>query len=144
MKREALLYMEPNSKSYGDPHKFAQCSTCPMWAGDEYNVCSIHGKKVPVKGTATCGLYVNGEPMGKMAYEHAMPFVTPAQSGLEDRDVRCENCNYYHGSCVLFETLGMDPDVEATGCCNANEAIEKKESKKHTSAEKPATGFFKK
>lgn len=143
MKRVALLYLEPNSKSYGDHHKFAQCSTCPMWSGPEYNVCSIHGKNFTVKGTATCGLYVNGKPMGKMAYEHAHAFVTPDQSGFEDREVRCENCHYFHGNCILFKSLGIDDEVSPVGCCNANEA-KKKPTKSEKSAEKPSNRFFKK
>jgi hypothetical protein len=88
-------------------------------------LCSIHGPSVPITAQMSCGLYVHGEPAGgQMALVAA---VTPEESGLVDREVRCENCTFFSGqSCGLYDKLnGVLPDifdldvaVQAKGCCN--------------------------
>ncbi len=122
--KEAFLYLEPLNSDV----EFAQCSTCRDWVMDD-DRCRIHGQYVTVPGTASCGFYIEGTPCQPGAHTEAI--VTPTDSGLTDREVRCENC-YYGGPeiyvCGLFETLNkalpndFDIDVNITpkGCCNAN------------------------
>ena len=126
--RDAFLYLEPD----GDVDYFAQCSTCFMWvAGD--NLCTIHGPHIEVPGTASCGFYVPGEPgpPGTTTYSR----VTPVESGLVNRKVRCENCRWggpKNYICGLYETLNsemgeifdLDVNIDPKGCCNANEPRE--------------------
>lgn len=144
MKREVFLYMEPRKGTYGNHSEFAQCSTCMMWTGAKHNTCTIHGK-TKVTGDMTCGLYVNGHPMPDEA-GHEMDSVTKAESGLEKRDVRCENCGYYekkNSHCHLFMMLDMDSKVHPKGCCNAN--IPKNEVITiGVVKERPSAKFFKK
>jgi len=91
--------------------------------------CSLHGQNIPVDDDDSCGLFVPGtyDPSEK---KHSQPSVTPAESGLVDRQVRCENCAYFEADeseCELFETLNechpdmflLDPNVKPDGCCNA-------------------------
>ncbi len=133
--RNAFLYVEPkNSKQNDDT--FAQCESCVMWTGAKRNTCTIHGPKITTKATASCGWYVPGAPdlTGK-----EIPLVTPEESGLVTRQVRCENCVSFRrpneeatrGTCELFATLNkqdpknyeLDDDVHKHGCCNAQRPV---------------------
>lgn len=120
--RDAFLYMEPD----GSEPEFGQCGTCRMFLR---GTCSLHGPDVEVDEDDSCGLYVPGE-YDASEREHAQPSVTPDESGLVDRPVRCENCAYYEADdqeCELFEMLNekfpeqfdLDEDVAPEGCCNA-------------------------
>lgn len=125
LERDAFLYMDPRA-----PRKrFAQCSACRDWvAGDRR--CVIHGPRVIVPGSASCGLYVWGVPKPRGTETHAR--VTPEESGLVDRKVRCENCKWFdadESQCGLYKMLNeklpevfdLDTNVDAEGCCNANQ-----------------------
>jgi len=123
LKRDAFIYLHPN----GDK----QCGTCRDWVVDGY--CHIHGSSVKVPATASCGLYVHGEPSTGAVPNWAA--VTPEESGLVDRPVRCENC-YWGGpeeyECELFhqlnrympEIFALDTAIEPKGCCNAQQPRE--------------------
>ena len=122
-----------------------------MWMGEERKRCSIHGPEIEVTGDATCGLYVNGKPMVEMAgKEHTQ--VTPDESGLEKREVRCENCDFFKkpSICSLYEQLNqmsdshfdLDKEVYHLGCCNANSPIKPKEELPER--ERPSEAFFRK
>jgi len=129
--RDAFLYMEPGSDvSMSKQKAWAQCSTCFMHDGDE--ICHIHGKEVLVTGEMSCGLYVYGEPSEEMG-KTAMPLVTPDESGLVLREVRCENCYYVTTKgkktwCRLFALINrgfpiwfnLEPEISIYGCCNAH------------------------
>jgi|SRR5215475_621918 len=121
--RDAFLYMGPRAPT----SRFAQCSTCRDWISGD-NRCVIHGPRVTVKASMSCGLYVHGEP--EYAGAAAWPMVTPEQSGLVRRQVRCENCSHFDepdSKCGLYDTLNKKmPDVfdlrvevHPQGCCNA-------------------------
>lgn len=128
LKRDVFLYMAPR----GDGDDFAQCATCMMWTGtkgDQANRCHIHGPRIEITGDYTCGIYVHGKPMpgGKL-----MASVTPKESGLERRPVRCENCHHSRSwggkaNCGLFARLNedlptvfdLDTVIEPKACCNA-------------------------
>lgn len=105
--------------------RFAQCSTCRDWVTGDRR-CVIHGPKIKIGGDFSCGLYVHGEPMppGTKTYID----VTPEESGLVDREVRCENCKYFgDDECGLYRILNdwrsdlfdLDVKVDAHACCNA-------------------------
>ncbi len=147
--RDAFLYFDPSPKSPKD--KFAQCGTCRMFVPDEYmgkkddmDLCIAHGSNVKVGETFSCGLYAGwpkGPPNPEVIKSHAEELkkgipgsVTPDESGLVDRQVRCENCLFYKkdGSiCNLYDMLNrqmqkywdLDIKVDPYGCCNANMAI---------------------
>lgn len=123
LERDAFLYLNP--EAYSD--NFAQCSTCEMWVEGD-NRCTIHGPRVKIQGTASCGFYVPGEPYSQGA--ETEPLVTAEESGLVDRPVRCENCQWGGPStyrCRLFAGLNerlpdvfdLDEQIEPKGCCNA-------------------------
>lgn len=121
--RDAFLYLDPRAPR----DRFAQCSTCRDWVTGDRR-CVIHGPKVTVKGSMSCGLYVNGSPQPPQTATYAR--VTPEESGLVDREVRCENCRFFgDDECGLFRLLNdhmgdyfdLDVKVHAQGCCNANE-----------------------
>ncbi len=124
--RDIFLYMDP----VGQTQRFAQCSTCRDWVtGDR--LCVIHGRKVKVPGTASCGLYVNGVP--QPAGSPTLARVTPRESGLVNREVRCENCHFFgEGECGLYQILNdwrpemfaLDVGVDSHGCCNAQTPAE--------------------
>jgi len=120
---DAFLYLDPD----GDEDEFAQCSSCRDWIKDD-DLCVIHGPYLTVPGTASCGLYVCGEPQPAGTEAHFK--VTPEESGLVDREVRCENCisggpEAY--TCKLFvllnetlpEEFDIRTDIDPKGCCNA-------------------------
>jgi len=125
--RDAFLYMAPR---FAPKTRFAQCSTCRDWVmGDRR--CVIHGPKVTVPGTASCGLYVWGVP--HPAGTETKFRVTPEESGLVNREVRCENCTWVEGDmdrCGLYRLLNqrmpgvfdLDTHIEKHGCCNAQQS----------------------
>lgn len=121
--RSAFLYMDPEP----GVDDFAQCLTCRDWVrGDD--LCVIHGPLVEVPGSASCGLYVFGDPQPPGTSTSTM--VTGLESGLVNHKVRCENCKHFDsGFCGLFDLLNdklpstftLDAYVQPKGCCNAHE-----------------------
>lgn len=142
VERDAFLFFMPHSNS--PEEEFAQCETCRMWVPETYsgtkNLCILHGSKVTVEGTASCGLYAiwpKGKPNPAVIKDHADELkqgvpgsVTPEESGLVDRPVRCDNCGFFEAdnTCGLYETLNrqlpdvfdLDTKVAEDACCNAN------------------------
>jgi hypothetical protein len=130
IKRDAFIYLDPK----GNKKKFAQCETCMMWTGPKHLTCTIHGKDATAKATMSCDFYVHGMPMPQMAgKEHKS--VTPKESGLVDRPVRCENCAHYDtkpSKCEMFAALNkshpamfdLEEGVDKYGCCNGNVPME--------------------
>lgn len=130
-KRNIFLYLDPMEPM----DEFAQCSTCRDWIMDD-DKCVIHSQDVDVPGTVSCGLYVHGIP--QVAGTPCLGIVTPEESGLVDREVRCENCTWfnYHptdgDTCGFFELLNytmpdvfdLDTFVHEKGCCNAQQPPE--------------------
>ena len=132
VKRDAFLYLEPDSESYL-PERYAECISCAMWTGYERMRCSIHGKTLEIEGSDSCGLYVNGKPHTEMAGKE-MELVTPEQSGLTKNAVRCENCISFdrdRSRCNFYTELNMTmpsvfalkENVKTNGCCNAQRPI---------------------
>ena len=126
IQRDAFLYLEPKTSKHRK--NFAQCRDCMMWTGSKHNICTIHGKAVRVTGSMSCGLYVEGDPMPDHT-EDAMPLVSPRDSGLVDRPVRCENCAHANAAdktCEFYHELNegdlfdLDEKIDPKGCCNAN------------------------
>lgn len=146
--RDAFIYLDPGKT----PKKaFAQCGPCRMFVPHEaldgfrkHDLCIIHGSNVKVDEGYSCGLMVGwpkGKPNPDVVKDHAAELkknipgsVTPEQSGLVDRQVRCENCDYHNaeaGKCGLYGMLNakfpkvfdLDEKVDEYGCCNANMAI---------------------
>lgn len=124
-KREAIGYLDPAK----DKNEFAQCSTCIQYTGTEHKHCLSHGKDVNILPTMSCNYYCPGKPNPELE-PYITKSITPEQSGLVDRKVRCENCALYNpqGShCELMETLNekapeffdMNKHVDPKGCCNA-------------------------
>jgi hypothetical protein len=122
--RDAFIYFGPKAPTYA----FAQCSTCRMWVSS--GQCEIHGPDVKVVGSMSCALYIHGTPLEPGA--RTSPIVTPTESGLVDREVRCENCKFggpERRSCDLFTMLNhwrpdlfnLNPLIDPKGCCNAQE-----------------------
>jgi hypothetical protein len=128
LKRDAFLYLDPKAPD----DRFAQCNTCRDWIMED-DRCVIHAQDVRVPSSASCGFYIIGAP--QVAGARCMGAVTPEESGLVDRAVRCENCRHFDDAdseCNLFRRLNMylpelfdlDESVDAKGCCNANQAKE--------------------
>jgi hypothetical protein len=142
--RDAFLYFDPKS-----PEKqFAQCSTCRKYvpkkflgASAPFDLCIEHGSKVEVGPGWSCGMYSvwpKGSPDAVVMRNHASELkpglpgsVTPEESGLVDREVRCENCGFFQSAackCGLYAALNLllprvfdlDSAVDEYGCCNAN------------------------
>jgi hypothetical protein len=120
--RDAFLYLAPR---FAPKTRFAQCSTCRDWVTGDRR-CVIHGSKITVPGGASCGLYVWGIANPKGTETRAR--VTPEESGLINREVRCENCKFFgDDECGLYRILNdrlgeyfdLDVKVDAHGCCNA-------------------------
>jgi hypothetical protein len=87
--RDAFLYLAPKPPEAS----FAQCNTCRDW------VSVIHGPKIT--GTASCGFNVHGDP--QRCGTKTFIDVTPEESGLVDRQARCENCKYGGEHCELYK-----------------------------------------
>lgn len=140
--RDAFVYLNPISEV--SKNRFAQCETCRLWVpGFEGGGCIIHGsKQVPITASMSCALFIawpDGKPEPDAVQNHLAELqkdipgvVTPEESGLVDREVRCENCDYFDSGkakCGLFEKLNkampdifdLQTDVDAYGCCNAQE-----------------------
>jgi hypothetical protein len=74
-------------------------------------------------GGFSCGLYVPGKPVNFPVKK----YVTPQESGLVDRQVRCENCKFGGEECGLYKMLNkkmpevfdLDTKIESKACCNA-------------------------
>ena len=116
-----------------DPQKpkdeFAQCGTCVHFLAKQQR-CELHGKDDEVDEDDSCGLYVHGTAE---ADEEPEGLVTPEQSGLVSREVRCENCMFFDPDseprehCDLYTQLNrilpklfdLDRYVDEYGCCNA-------------------------
>lgn len=123
--RATFLYFDPKTPK----DEFAQCGTCVHFLEDQGR-CELHGADVEVDDDDSCGLYVHGE-----AEEGEKPegLVTPEESGLVSREVRCENCMFFDPDsearehCDLYTQLNrilpklfdLDRYVKAQGCCNA-------------------------
>ncbi len=123
--RATFLYFDPKAPK----DEFAQCGTCVHFLED-IGRCELHGADVEVDDDDSCGLYVHGE-----AEEGEKPegLVTPEESGLVSREVRCENCMFFDPDseprehCDLYTQLNrilpklfdLDRYVKAQGCCNA-------------------------
>ena len=124
---ETFLYLSPEQ----GVDDFAQCSTCRDWVAED-NRCYIHGRHVEVLGSMSCGFYVYGEPLAEGTTTYAM--VSPTESGLVDREVRCENCRHLEDDhvCGFFDMLNkrlpdtfeIDTEVHPKGCCNAQQPKE--------------------
>lgn len=125
--RATFLYMKP--KPGYDPEENAQCESCIHWIDDK-DRCELHGKGDDIDGDDSCCLYVAGpnatgkEPLGR---------VTPKESGLVSRQVRCDNCMFFDPDsepkvhCDFYSQLNrmlpkvfdLDRYVEEDACCNA-------------------------
>jgi hypothetical protein len=122
--RDCFIYLDPKPPE----DQFAQCSTCRLWR-IHHDLCSIHGPEIKVTGDMSCALYIHGDPRPVGANIDAV--VTPIESGLVDRQVRCENCQWFYESdqCNLFDLLNkahphefnLDTKVHPKGCCNAQQ-----------------------
>lgn len=125
--RDAFLYLDPR---FAPKSKWAQCSTCRDWIIDRH--CVIHKQSVNVPGDASCGFYVWGVP--KPRGTECLGRVTPEESGLVVRDVRCENCKWFDatGECEFYkllnkrlpDTFDLNVRVDKQGCCNAQQPEE--------------------
>jgi Pyruvate/2-oxoacid:ferredoxin oxidoreductase delta subunit len=155
IKRDAFLYLEPAKNTAN----FAQCGTCTFFvpahalntarSGGEpspKDLCCLHGAKVGIEAGYSCGMYVPGRPTPADLAAHAAELraghpaaVTPKESGLVERKVRCEHCFFFdakESECELFEDLttkmstvfDLDESVEKGACCNAQTPTEKKKS----------------
>lgn len=120
--RAAFLYMPPGKRGEDN----AQCKSCIMWLA-EHDRCIIHAADVVVDDDDSCGFYLPGSPARK-GMGRPMGLVTPKESGLVGRQVRCDNCFYAdHGSCGLYAELNrtmpavfdLDEKIDADACCNA-------------------------
>lgn len=122
--RATFLYMDPQKPK----DEFAQCGTCIHFLKNTSR-CEIHGKDVKVDDDDSCGLYVHGAT----GNDEPEKLVTPKESGLVSRQVRCENCMFFDPDseprehCDLFTQLNrilpklfdLDRYVDEYGCCNA-------------------------
>lgn len=122
--RAAFLYMDPKAPKT----RFAQCGTCPHWI-EGNDLCELHPPDVDVDDGDSCGFYVPGKPAGV----RPMGLVTPKESGLVSRQVRCENCMFFDSKtearehCDFYTQLNrmfpslfnLDRYVDRHGCCNA-------------------------
>ena len=128
MERNDFVYLEPK----GSPEDFAQCRSCKMFV-ESHMVCSLHGMKVKVHEGMSCNEYAFGKA-DDTELPHVSAAFTPEESGLVDREVRCENCEFFESEdndCFLFKLLNIDHKVNKHGCCNAQEP------KDHDKKEKP-------
>jgi len=78
---------------------------------------------------------VHGEPSSDA---EPIALVTPKESGLVHRQVRCENCRYLDGEiCGLYQDLNelmpekfaLEAKVGRHGCCNAQMPVAANQSK---------------
>ena len=124
--RATFLYMPPKGDQ---PAANAQCQTCVHWISDK-DRCELHRPKDDIDDDDSCCLYVEGpNATGKVP----LSLVTPEESGLVSRQVRCQNCMFFDPTsearehCDFYTQLNrmfphifrLDRYVEAHGCCNA-------------------------
>lgn len=118
--REALGYLEPHTKGLEDD--FAQCAHCFLF--DRKDRCGIHGPKVEIKAGDSCIYFAPGVYGGMKP----VVLVSPKESQLVHRKVRCENCRFstqVH-RCRLYSLLNsvlpaifkLDDKIEPKACCN--------------------------
>jgi broad specificity phosphatase PhoE len=109
-------------------NNYAQCTSCKMFISSKA-VCSLHGMDVKIKGSMSCSLHAYGHA-DESELQHVSAAFTPQESGLVDRQVRCENCKFYceeDSDCELFEFLNgevgvafaLNDKVDKHGCCTA-------------------------
>jgi hypothetical protein len=118
--RAQLGYLEPHQKGLEDA--FAQCAHCFLF--DRKDRCGIHGPKVEIAAGDSCDYFAPGTWSGA----RLVALVTPAESGLVHRQVRCENCRRSDGKghCRLYQLLNkllpaifkLDPNIKPKACCN--------------------------
>jgi hypothetical protein len=139
--RDAFLYMAPVPPE----QKFAQCEECRVFVpreklGSEAGRCVFHGAQLPISYDQSCGLFCpwpKGKKDSEVIAEHVKAIqagiaasVTPEESGLVSRQVRCENCEYFEKQkslCGLYlllnkmlpQIFNLDTRVEPYACCNA-------------------------
>lgn len=142
--RDAFIFMKYDPRI--PPAYFAQCIGCRRFVPSKFtegdiDLCIDHGSKVKVGPYYSCGVYAKwprGKPEEKVIKNHAAELagdlpgaMTPAESGLVERDVRCINCIFFMAGarkCGLYIALNkeqpekwdLDPNVEKYDCCNAN------------------------
>jgi hypothetical protein len=111
------------------------------YTAGKIDLCVAHGSDVKVGDMYSCGVYLpwpGGKVEELVVKNHAKELakglegsVTPEESGLVERKVRCENCEFHEpeeGKCHLYELLNklmpdywnLDENVNPQGCCNAN------------------------
>src|SRR6266436_8860223 len=83
--RSAFLYLPPDGR--GDDN--AKCKACILYLAG--NRCIIHAPDVVTRGEDSCCFYIPGRPAIR---GRPVGLVTPEESGLVKRQVRCENCFY--------------------------------------------------
>jgi hypothetical protein len=121
IKRDAFLYIGPEQGG-----ATGQCRSCYLWI-ESRDRCLIHAADKEIKGGASCGLYIQGSPRRS---GEPLGLVTPEQSGLVRRQVRCENCRFAKNGatvCGMYVTLNnevpelfeLDERIEPQGCCNS-------------------------
>jgi hypothetical protein len=147
IERDAFLFLHHDKAPAAT---FAQCGPCRMFIPNEYlesgagDRCILHGSKVKLNKDYSCGFmcqWPKGSPNPEVIKDHAAEIaknipgsVTPEQSGLVERPVRCENCDYFDADdseCGLYKMLNkklpqvfsLDIEVKPSSCCNANTAI---------------------
>jgi len=120
--RSVFLYMDPAGAKADE-----QCGTCYFWVhGDR---CVIHRPKDKITRSMSCCYYLYGQAQTGV---YPKSLTTPRESGLVDREVRCENCKWFgreSSQCGLFTKLNkllpdvfkLDTEVDSRGCCNAQE-----------------------
>lgn len=148
IERDAFIYL---TQGKAPASSFAQCGPCRMFVPEEalggyrkHDLCIIHGSNVEVEEGYSCGFmcqWPKGRPNPRVIRDHAAELklgipgsVTPAQSGLVDRQVRCENCAHFdadESACYLYRSLNeklprlfdLDDKVHPSSCCNAQTPI---------------------
>jgi hypothetical protein len=124
--RATFLYMDPRQPA----GKFAQCGTCQWWIPGQ-DRCVQHSEGDKIDGDDSCGLYSPMATRDKDA--KPLGLVTPQESGLVSRKVRCQNCMFFDPTtesrkhCDLYTQLNrvmpalfdLDRYVDEHGCCNA-------------------------
>jgi len=122
--RATFLYMDPQAPK----DEFAQCGTCVHWIEGQ-DLCELHRPRDHIDDDDSCCLYVHGKPAGGTPES----LVTPQESGLVSRQVRCMNCIFFDPDteprkhCDLYTQLNrmmpavfdLDRYVNEHGCCNA-------------------------
>jgi hypothetical protein len=122
--RATFLFM----KAKAPKKKFAQCETC-IHLNPEADECELHRPQDDIDEDDSCGLYAHGTPAGGKP----MSIVTPKESGLVSRQVRCENCAFFDPNSedephcdfytqlnlILPKVFDLDRYVGPQDCCNA-------------------------